>query len=333
MFLMRCNMDIKYIGSGEAAKALVYYISDYITKNTLATHVGLDALSYAIKQNEAKYVGVKRSTPKSERQKSLFTKTVNAIMARQETSHQQIMSYTVGGGDVYASHKFRLLRYGDLDRFIRKELREKIWYPSVDNDGDGTPEILPDINPDDVNLETILDTASTKTPVNFPATSTYDLVPSPEEHIDDGSNPNDRPEEEILVHVERDSVTRTDEVADYLLQSEEPAFSNLSVWDYAATVTKFTKGMEDSRLARLNSATRAKAALNAEGTYNKWAGRPALPQGKFLPQHEQHKSHMSRIREVDFVPVILGPSLPCPNRGDDEYEYWCRSMLLLFKPW
>jgi hypothetical protein len=28
-------MDIKYIGSGEAARALVYYVTDYITKATL----------------------------------------------------------------------------------------------------------------------------------------------------------------------------------------------------------------------------------------------------------------------------------------------------------
>ena len=37
MFLMECNMDIKYIGSGEAAKTLIYYITNYITKAALAT--------------------------------------------------------------------------------------------------------------------------------------------------------------------------------------------------------------------------------------------------------------------------------------------------------
>ena len=45
LFLMQCNMDIKYIGSGEAAKALVYYVTDYITKESLATHIGLEALA------------------------------------------------------------------------------------------------------------------------------------------------------------------------------------------------------------------------------------------------------------------------------------------------
>jgi hypothetical protein len=111
-------MDIKYVGSGEAAKALVYYISDYITKNTLATHVGLQALAYAIEQNDVKYIGSQYPLNRDQRDKSLFIKTVNSIMSRQENSHQQIMSYLIGGGDFYSSHNFCLLRYSDFDRYV-----------------------------------------------------------------------------------------------------------------------------------------------------------------------------------------------------------------------
>ena len=73
-------MHIKYIGSGEAAKALVYYVTDYLTKETLATHMGLEALAYVIQQNDIKYCGDDEMIP-SEKCKSLFTKTVNAMMA------------------------------------------------------------------------------------------------------------------------------------------------------------------------------------------------------------------------------------------------------------
>ena len=34
----RSNMDIKYISSGSDAKALVYYITDYVTKSSLWFH-------------------------------------------------------------------------------------------------------------------------------------------------------------------------------------------------------------------------------------------------------------------------------------------------------
>ena len=54
IFLMECNMDIKYIGSGEAAKALVFYITDYITKASLATHVQQTASNLHLSQTHFK---------------------------------------------------------------------------------------------------------------------------------------------------------------------------------------------------------------------------------------------------------------------------------------
>ncbi|KAJ7774869.1 hypothetical protein B0H16DRAFT_1303005, partial [Mycena metata] len=118
-FLLRCNMDIKYVGSGEAAKALVYYITDYITKGTLATHVGLVALEYAIKKNQEKFDPAKNAHYLDvEVNRSLTTKTIMALMSKQEMSHQQVMSYLVGGGDFYASHTFKVVKWGDFDRAI-----------------------------------------------------------------------------------------------------------------------------------------------------------------------------------------------------------------------
>ena len=55
IFLLRANMDIKHIGSGEAAKALIYYITDYITKSSLPAHLGLVALLHAIHRTTDKY--------------------------------------------------------------------------------------------------------------------------------------------------------------------------------------------------------------------------------------------------------------------------------------
>ncbi|EGN97737.1 hypothetical protein SERLA73DRAFT_57420 [Serpula lacrymans var. lacrymans S7.3] len=91
MFLLQGNMDIKYIGSGQAAKVLVYYVTDYITKTNLQTHVGLGALEYAIKQHDKKYSNDSMSS-RSTQEQYLLTKCVNAYMGKQEMSHQQIMS-------------------------------------------------------------------------------------------------------------------------------------------------------------------------------------------------------------------------------------------------
>ena len=47
---IRCNMDIQFIGSGESAKAILYYVTDYITKTDLKTHVAFSALKLAIEK-------------------------------------------------------------------------------------------------------------------------------------------------------------------------------------------------------------------------------------------------------------------------------------------
>ncbi|KAJ7720619.1 hypothetical protein B0H16DRAFT_1335995, partial [Mycena metata] len=116
IFLLRCNMDLKYVGSGEAAKALIYYITDYITKGQLSTHVGLVALEYAIKRNSEKFDSTDAASAEVDR--SLYTKTIMALMSKQEMSHQQVMSYLVGGGDCYCSHSFKIVKWADFDRYI-----------------------------------------------------------------------------------------------------------------------------------------------------------------------------------------------------------------------
>ncbi|KAI0359240.1 hypothetical protein OH77DRAFT_1372819, partial [Trametes cingulata] len=123
IFLMKCNMDIKFIGSGEAAKALLYYITDYITKPSLPVYVGLGALSYAIQKAGERFPS-NADYETSVKSRGALTITVNRMLSRQEISHQQVMSYLVGGGDFYASHTFRTLYWGAFDRFFKKAFCE-----------------------------------------------------------------------------------------------------------------------------------------------------------------------------------------------------------------
>ncbi len=50
---------------------------------------------------------------------SLIVKCVNAIAGKQEISHQQVLSYIVGGGDYYTSHVFQNLKWADFRDMIR----------------------------------------------------------------------------------------------------------------------------------------------------------------------------------------------------------------------
>ncbi|KAH9848474.1 hypothetical protein C2E23DRAFT_699536, partial [Lenzites betulinus] len=125
IFLMKSNIEIKFIGSGEAAKALLYYITDYITKSSLPAHIGLAALSYAIQKTNEKFPHMTEGGEHF-RPKSALNMVVNRMMAHQEISHQQVMSYVVGGGDVYTSHKYRVLHWGSFDRMFKQADNEEV---------------------------------------------------------------------------------------------------------------------------------------------------------------------------------------------------------------
>ncbi|KAJ7093627.1 hypothetical protein C8R43DRAFT_860138, partial [Mycena crocata] len=110
MFLLKCNMDLKFVGSGEAAKTFVYYITDYISKSQLPVHVGLAALAHAIGIFDVKYPHFSHPTHSSnDMYVGAMTSTVNQMMGHQEISHPQVLSYLVGGGDHYTSCKFAVL--------------------------------------------------------------------------------------------------------------------------------------------------------------------------------------------------------------------------------
>ncbi|PPQ97075.1 hypothetical protein CVT26_001258 [Gymnopilus dilepis] len=118
-FLMQCNMNVQFIGSGHEAKAFIYYVTDYITKSSLPVHAGLAALWYAARKIQ-EYLEDPSEAPDSYFTKAL-TKFVNAIMGRQEISHQQVMSYLVGGGDHYTSEKFQNVFLGAFIKYITDE--------------------------------------------------------------------------------------------------------------------------------------------------------------------------------------------------------------------
>ncbi|KAJ6570659.1 hypothetical protein B0H10DRAFT_1629761, partial [Mycena sp. CBHHK59/15] len=105
---MRCNMDItcKFIGSGASAKGILYYITDYITKSQLKTHVAFSMLELAVKKlgdiNPFKtYLTV--------RAKKMLQKCAYAMISQQELSEQQVASYLMDFEDHFTSHSYRNL--------------------------------------------------------------------------------------------------------------------------------------------------------------------------------------------------------------------------------
>ncbi|KAJ7130121.1 hypothetical protein C8R43DRAFT_835351, partial [Mycena crocata] len=149
---LRCNMDIKFISSGAAAKAVVFYITDYITKTQLQSHVAYAALELAAtKLGNFDPEGDDFST----RARKLLQKCAYAMVAQQELSGQQVASYIMGFEDHFTSHRYANLYWPALERFINSERPSPECYRKtpVAQTSDIDPPTDPDL-PD-----TVVDTA------------------------------------------------------------------------------------------------------------------------------------------------------------------------------
>ncbi|KAJ7232898.1 hypothetical protein C8J57DRAFT_1090987 [Mycena rebaudengoi] len=115
---IRCNMDIKFIGSGPAAKPILFYITDYITKSQLQTHVAFAALELAV----AKLQDYDADTTQvALRARQLLQKCAYSMIAQQELSAPQVMSYILDLEDHFTSHKYKNLYWSSMEYFIDLE--------------------------------------------------------------------------------------------------------------------------------------------------------------------------------------------------------------------
>ncbi|PBK92435.1 hypothetical protein ARMGADRAFT_875250, partial [Armillaria gallica] len=115
---LRCNMDIKFIGSGMSAKAILYYITDYITKSQLKLHVAYAALELSVKKLGEYNPDEDEVTVRAKR---LLQRCSYAMISHQELSAQQVVSYLLDHEDHFTSHKFAPLYWTAFETFIEDE--------------------------------------------------------------------------------------------------------------------------------------------------------------------------------------------------------------------
>ena len=119
----RSNMDIKFISTGNDAKALVYYITDNVTKMSLSFH---DTLSL-VQKCVTSMVGPAAQTSKQniiEKSRQLVLRCYNALASQQELSGVQVASYLMNWDDHYTTHKFQGLYLIQTERYLQTQLNE-----------------------------------------------------------------------------------------------------------------------------------------------------------------------------------------------------------------
>lgn len=337
---IRCNMDIAFIGSGESAKAILYYITDYITKTDLKTHVAFSALKLAI-EKLGEYDPTADET--TIRAKRMLQKCAYAMLSHQELSAQQVASWLVGGGDHYTSHMFRNLYWTAFEGSVNAERPSPECYCShrttstdrtdslLDN-ADGADENSTDkpAKEDNVPLnENVLETSTEDDDGNNSDNCNDGNGKSANSENNDNSQVIDTDDVHLLFSQSGQALERSSQVENYRFRAEE--LNHMSVWDFVSTVdqiSKSTNGADDDSNEELGDEEKDDDIPSDDcnihtGPY------------KLQMEHRDYVKKVQRVRKCrwkHFVPVPIGPALP--RRDFPElYPKYARLMLILFKPW
>ena len=80
-YLLRSNSDVTSLLSGTAIKAVVAYVTDYITKQSLKTYTIFDVIKSIFDKNSEMLGG---NLKRKEKVRKLFTQIVNSLTAKLE---------------------------------------------------------------------------------------------------------------------------------------------------------------------------------------------------------------------------------------------------------
>src|SRR6202034_1239003 len=102
-FLLRCNSDVTSLLSGTAIKAIVAYISDYVTKPGLKAYTIFGTIRSVFGKSSEMLGGTQKRKDKA---RSLLTKIVNALTAKLEIGGPMASLYLLGNPDHYTDQNF-----------------------------------------------------------------------------------------------------------------------------------------------------------------------------------------------------------------------------------
>lgn len=296
----RSNMDIKFIYNGSDAKALVYYITDYVTKTNLSFHDTFSLVLKAVKSMEKSPLPSSSCMSAEEKSRRLVLRCYNTLASQQELSSMQVASYLMGWPDHYTTDEFANIHLISVEHYLQAALlneRSKEQQQPIGSN-----------NHSSHYAEVTLHFSET------PAAS------------DD--------EDEIRIDAEEQFLLQPSESAsryvfvnsriDYQYRSS--ALENMSLYDYVRFYRKKPIDANDRKQFQ------AQTTANRNEREHPTRGRPPVERECFQTGHPQASSHMNMKRTSPVVPVLLGPPIPRQDREETQERY-CRSVLTLFVPW
>ena len=305
-YLFRCNTDTTSLLSGTAIKATVAYITDYVTKPGLNTYSMFDTIRQIFEKNETLLAG-KDNIQASAR--SLVTKMVNALTAKLEIGSPMASMYLLGNPDHYTSHTFINFYW----RSFVHEARSVFLTPLEEIEEFPEKIVLNKSKGKFVALSKVHDYIYR--PTAFGIVNLYDWIRCANKKrksskcYKENSIEDDR-------KIDEDNTDSEDE---------------LNIIDNFFIGGGTNVETESDWIASDQTSEDIDDELNIDDNDEFYEDETRFH--SFLPDHPQHYTYEVQCKSLSelVVPNFIGGTLPRHDQGDQ--EYYCSTMLTLFKPW
>ena len=293
-YLLRCNTDVTSLLSGTSIKAVIAYVTDYVTKSPLKTYNIFETICDTFDRNAEMLNG---DNDRYQKARSLLVKIVNGLTTKMQIGSPMASSYLLGLPDHYTSHEFKPCRWRP---FVKEVV--KCWPDSEqfsEEDFQNEKVVLQKINNTYVAYNMVLD--YTHRPCCLEYLALYDWFRLSEKRKITKRKKHEEQDERHSDSEDEDSHNET-----YKLETDDET------------------DLEDP----LHPLTRRKKRKYSEICSTEKTTNLRFSWGH--PQRDTHSINLLSENEAK-VPNFLGVPLPRIDCGSQEYYHI--TMLTLFKPW
>ncbi len=332
-FIMRCNHDVTSLLSGTAIKAVIAYVTDYITKPGLKTHTIFEAVKSVFKRESDIINGDLEKLTKA---KKLVVKIVNSLIARSEIGGPMASMYLLKHKDHYTSHTFIPFYW---NTYVREAM--KVWPALAVDQKDGKTDKIKIDKKENVFIALNKYDDYIHRPKEFEDIPLYDWVRCMQKRKMKGCKTkkiikikeNEYQVDYVENHRWINTAKRQRVEFKVKWTAGDTTWQSYSDCKQLAALDDYFKLFNVSRWQELPTEfTEARPELNGNNdadidstSSSSWC--------RFTDCHPQKDTHEVSMKKNDqyLVPDFIGGAIP--RRDTGIREVYCSTMLIFFKPW
>jgi hypothetical protein len=324
-YLCRCNTDCTSLLSGTAIKAVVAYVCDYISKSGLSAYTAFDTIRQVLSKNSELIGG---SNDRKTAARTLMIKMINALTAKMEMGSPMAAMYLLGNPDHYTSHKF-------IDFYWKNYVHEAeiAWNTSLKHENNANV-VIQRSKEQYIGLSNVYDYIYR--PSFYKNMDLFNWI-----RLSKKSKRTSKQQKQFNICQERLKKYGKFTIDTDMIDTESDVSSTLVDDIDELDMFQLTSDKECNK--QIHDMMQIPDCIETDfsddeiilkmNTCNEILTNDVDKDLAFIELHPQYQTHhVHCIKDTDkIVPNFMNGSLPRRDHGDQ--EYYCLTMLVLFKPW